>query len=329
MLHEIDLSRVDLNLFVLFEAVLRERHVGRAAERLSLSPSAVSHALGRLRRLLDDPLFLRTPKGVTPTARALELADRIEELLAQARNVLSAAAPFDPLTSARAFTIGAPDGATSLFLMPLLARLRREAPGIDLRIRQVLPGAGKLTEQAWEGVFTELDARILDIGIGPFAAAPARFATSTLGTEQFVIVSRWDHPFAKSPSLQAYCSADHLVVSQGGDARGFVDLALADLGLERRVALTVPAFALAVQIVSEANLLCAVPRSFARSCGPILGLALTEPPLSLPSFEIKSVVPRSALADAGLAWLHEAIGECSEPGHSASAEVDHLCERTD
>jgi DNA-binding transcriptional LysR family regulator len=80
MLHEIDLSRVDLNLFVLFEAVLRERHVGRAAEWLDLSPSAVSHGLGRLRLLLKDPVFLRTPKDVTPTARALELASQIEDV---------------------------------------------------------------------------------------------------------------------------------------------------------------------------------------------------------------------------------------------------------
>ena len=139
MLHETDLSRVDLNLLVLFEAVLREQHVGRAAKRLHLSPSAVSHGLGRLRQLLKDPVFLRTPKGVVPTARALELAEPIGQLLAGARSVVATAAPFDPRTSAREFTIGAPDGASTLFLLPLLARLRREAPEVNIRLRQVLP----------------------------------------------------------------------------------------------------------------------------------------------------------------------------------------------
>src|SRR5919108_2458436 len=101
MLNEIDLSRTDLNLLVLFEVVLKEQHVGRAARKLNLSPSAVSHGLGRLRRLLNDPLFLRTPKGVVPTARATELAAPIADVLARIRGVMATAAPFDPSTSTR------------------------------------------------------------------------------------------------------------------------------------------------------------------------------------------------------------------------------------
>src|SRR5689334_15027191 len=99
MLHEIDLSRVDLNLLVLFEAVMREGHVGRAATQLNLSASAVSHGLGRLRAQHNDPLFLRTPRGVTPTERAVALAVPIREVLAQIRAVMAAAEPFDPKTS--------------------------------------------------------------------------------------------------------------------------------------------------------------------------------------------------------------------------------------
>ena len=139
MLNETDLSRADLNLLVLFEAVLETRHVGRAAEKLNLSPSAVSHGLGRLRRLLSDPLFLRTPKGVVPTERASELAEPIAEILARVRRVISTAEPFDPATSTRRFTIGAPDGASAVFLVPLLAALRRSAPAIDISVRQILP----------------------------------------------------------------------------------------------------------------------------------------------------------------------------------------------
>ena len=102
MLNAVDLSRADLNLFVLFETVLTERHVGRAADRLNLTPSAVSHGLGRLRRLLNDPLFLKTPKGVIPTARAAQLAAPIAEVLARARSVVGAAGPFDPAMHASA-----------------------------------------------------------------------------------------------------------------------------------------------------------------------------------------------------------------------------------
>src|SRR3954469_16796368 len=107
MLNQINLSRADLNLLVLFEAVYEERHVGKAAERLSLTASAVSHGLGRLRQLLNDPLFLRTPTGVAPSARASELAAPIADALAQVRSVISTASPFDPATSRRRFIIGA------------------------------------------------------------------------------------------------------------------------------------------------------------------------------------------------------------------------------
>jgi DNA-binding transcriptional LysR family regulator len=308
MLNEIDLSRADLNLLVLFETVLREQHVGRAATRLHLSASAVSHGLGRLRRLLRDPVFLRTPRGVVPTARALELAGPVAELLAGARNILATAVSFDPRTSTREFTIGAPDGASTAFLLPLLTRLRKEAPGVDLRLRQLVPpGDGRPGVAGWEPACAELDSRILDLAIGPFDGVPARFASEVLREEDFVIVSRRGHPFARTPGLDSYCAASHVVVSQTGDARGFVDRALAGLGRRRRVALTVPSFFMALAIVAETELLAAVPRTFATVHGPRAGLVMIEPPLSLPSFELRMILPAGGLTDSGLAWLCSVI----------------------
>src|SRR5262245_23131608 len=154
-----DLSRVDLNLLILFETVREERHVGRAAQRLNLTPSAVSHGLGRLRQLLNDPLFLRTPKGVVPTARATELATPITDILARVRSVISTAAPFDPTRSTRRFTLGASDAASAVFLPPLLAGLRQAAPGIEISLRQLLPSPGDLPpERAWRNAFSDLEA---------------------------------------------------------------------------------------------------------------------------------------------------------------------------
>src|SRR6476660_2252214 len=109
MLNAAQLSRIDLNLLVLFSVVLEEGHVARAAGKLNLTPSAVSHGLGRLRRLLNDPLFLRTPKGVVPTARATELAEPVADILARVRRIVSTAEPFDPAKSTRRFILGAPD----------------------------------------------------------------------------------------------------------------------------------------------------------------------------------------------------------------------------
>ena len=155
MLNQIDLSRADLNLLTLFEVVLRERHVGRAAARLNLSPSAVSHGLKRLRLLLNDPLFL----GVVPTARAAQLAEPIGEVLARVRNVISSSGAFDPATSSRRFIIAAPDGISSVILHPLLAILKARAPGIDIGLRQLLPTqAGLSTERAWESALIDLES---------------------------------------------------------------------------------------------------------------------------------------------------------------------------
>ena len=131
MLNRIDLSRVDLNLLVVFGVVLEEGHVARAAGRLNLTPSAVSHALGRLRDLLNDPLFLRTPKGVVPTARALELGEPVAEILARVENVVASAVPFDPATGNRRFVIGAPDDCVGLGDGAAIGFPRHQAPHVD------------------------------------------------------------------------------------------------------------------------------------------------------------------------------------------------------
>jgi DNA-binding transcriptional LysR family regulator len=231
MLNEIDLSRTDLNLLVLFEVVLEEGHVGRAAGRLSLSPSAVSHGLGRLRRLLGDPLFLRTPKGVVPTVRAIELAAPVTDVLSRVRGIVSSSQPFDPAMSDRRFTVGAPDGVSAVFLSPMLSQLEGTAPRIDIGIRQLLPPVrGRTAGRAWEPVLEELEAGALDVAVVPIAEAPVRYVTEHLYDESFVIISRTGHPFARQPTLERYCEMQHVVVSLTGDAYGLFEGALAQRG---------------------------------------------------------------------------------------------------
>lgn len=308
MLNQIDLSRADLNLLVLFEAVLEERHVGRASERLNLSASAVSHGLGRLRRLLNDPLFLRTPRGVAPTERAIDLAGPIADILARTRGVLAVAAPFEPAASTRRFTIGAPDGVSAVFLPPLLAALRDRAPGIDISLRQLLPSQGEIGyDRVWRGAFAELDAREMDIAVLPSDAVPARFARRTLHDEDFVVVMRAGHPFAEDPSLARYCALAHLVVSHSGDPLGFVDASLAERGLARRVALTAPNFMFALALVADTDLVSAVPRRFAALYGSRFGIVAREAPIPLPRFRLNAVAPEPAMRDAGLAFIFDLL----------------------
>ena len=304
MLNQIDLSRTDLNLLVLFEVVLDERHVGRAAERLSLSASAVSHGLGRLRRLLNDPLFLRTPKGVVPTARAMELAAPITDILANVRSVVATAEPFEPAKSKRRFTIGAPDGVSAVVLPPLLAVLKKTAPSVDIAVRQLLPPHGGVPfERAWQPALDDLETRAIDIAVIPIHEIPVRFTGQVLYEEEFVIASRAGHPYAKSPSLKRFCELRHLLVSLTGDARGFTDEALAMRGLSRRIEVTVPNFMMALAIIAETDLIAALPKQLVTMHASRFQVVGSKSPLPPRRDLIRAIVSRAALADAGVAWL--------------------------
>lgn len=303
MLNKIDLSRADLNLLALFEVVLEERHVGRAADRLRLTPSAVSHGLGRLRRMLNDPLFLRTPKGVVPTARATELAGPIAEVLARVRSVIATAAPFDPSTSTRRFAIGAPDGISAVVLRPLLATLGRVAPCIGISVRQILPSPARV----WETALADLEARAMDIAIIPSDDIPPRFEKRFVYEEDFVIAMRRGHAFAADPTLNGFCDMQHLVVSHTGDPYGFVDEALASRGLTRRIGLTVPNFMLALATVAETSLISALPRRLVAMNAGRFGIVAVDAPLSLPTFRLNAVAPKVAMMDEGLTWLFDLL----------------------
>jgi len=309
MLNETDLSRTDLNLLVLFETVLKERHVARAAARLNLSASAVSHGLGRLRRLLNDPLFLRTPKGVVPTARATELAGPVSDILARVRSVVSTAEPFDAATSTRRFTLGAPDGVSAIVLPRLLAVLQRTAPGIDIGVRQILPTPTRV----WHAALSDLEARAMDIAIIPTDDVPARFAERILFEEDFVIAMRKGHPFRARPTLERFCGMQHLVVSLTGDAHGFIDELLARRGHSRRIALTVPNFMFALAVLAETSLISALPRRFVAMHGRRFGIVSVEAPLALHRSRIRAIAPKVALMDAGLAWLFDTLGKGGDP----------------
>ena len=312
MLNETDLSRCDLNLLVLFEKVFEERHVGRAARKLHISPSAVSHGLGRLRQLFNDPLFLRTPKGVVPTARARELAPSILEILTRIRGVVASSGAFDPRSSSRRFVIGAPDGVTEVLLPSLLAQLQREARGIDIGIRELLPtAAARSPQQIWEPAFADLDRHAADIMLLPVSTVPSRFATRHLYDEDFIVAVCDRHPFSRNRTLRQYCDMPHLVVSLTGDPFGFVDEALAERGLSRRIALTTPNFMSALASVAETDLLATLPRHLALRHAHRFNVKCIEAPLALPRFQINCVLPKVALSEPGVCWLLDRLLEAA------------------
>ncbi|MCS3763345.1 LysR family transcriptional regulator [Bradyrhizobium centrosematis] len=308
MLNQIDLSRIDLNLLVLFRVVLEERHVGRAAARLSLTPSAVSHALGRLRLLLNDPLFLRTPKGVVPTARALELGEPVAEIIARIERLIGSAAPFDPKTSSRRFTIGAPDAVLVSAIGPLLRSIATAAPHIDIGLIHLMPAPrGGAIGEPWQENLDMLERRELDIAMLPLPAVSPRFEPRRLYEEDFVLAMRKGHPLARAPSHAAFAQSQHMLVSLSGEPRGFVDEMLAKRGLERRIALTVPNFMMALAQLSESDLIAALPRRLIEQYAGRFGLVFVELPFARKADTIRAIATKAAMRDAGIAWLMQVV----------------------
>jgi DNA-binding transcriptional LysR family regulator len=296
----INLRRLDLNLLVVFDAVMLERSVTRAGRRVFLSQSAVSSALGRLREQLGDELFLRGPGKLRPTPRALELEEPIRAVLAELEHRLSPAR-FDPATESRTFTIATNDYFTAVVAPPLARRLSRAAPGIDLR---VVPTGGRAYEM--------LDQREADLVCTSVTQAPPRFGSRVLVEDDYVCVVRRDHPFArKTPTLAQFARARHLLVSPRGDGRGWVDDALAESGLARRVAMTVNHFAAAPQVVAETDYVLTVMRLVAERFAPRRQLASFACPLSAPmALRRMSMVWHERLAQhPAHHWLREMLAE--------------------
>jgi DNA-binding transcriptional LysR family regulator len=308
MLNAAQLMRIDLSLLVLFMTVLEESHVARAADKLNLTPSAVSHGLKRLRHLLQDPLFLKTPRGVKPTERALALAAPIAEILMRVETVISASGPFDPKTAQRRFAIGAPDAISALLTTPLLDHITHEAPGIDISILQLMPQHhGKPTSAVWNAVLAELDSQRLDLVVLPIGTPPPRFAAALLFEENFVVAARKDHPFLRNPSFKNYLAMRHMLISAIGDAHGVVDERLAEKGLSRRVALTVPNFMMALAQLAETDLIATMPRHLVQRYAARFDLETTPTPFPWRADPVRVIASKAAMADDGVAWMFEVI----------------------
>lgn len=278
---------------------------------LNLSPSAVSHGLGRLRRLLNDPLFLRTPRGVIPTERALDLAPRIAEVLQGVRGVLAGAVPFDPATSTRRFRLGTGDAFLCVYGPAMVSRLATAAPGVGLSTLHIVPSFRQSpSEGAWDHVLEMLEARELDLALLPsWTTSPPRFVARPVVKDRLVAATRAGHPYALDPTLDTYCAAHHLVVSLRGDPVTVTDGMLTGLGRGRTVTMTVPNFSSALFLAAGSDLIVSLPESLVAAHGAAFGLVATPLPYEIPHNSILAVTTKAALQDAGVAWAVDFICE--------------------
>jgi len=293
------LRRLDFSLLLIFQEVFRSQRSTLAAERLGLSQPAVSHALGRLRDLFDDPLFLRRPTGLQPTARASELAPKIDALLAQAVVIIDGRREFDAESTRRHFRISANDFAGTLITAPLLSTLRSEAP----QARLSLSFAGGPSQ-----AFRQLRQGDLDIAIGRFPSVPEDCHIVRLFQETYQVVARSGHPGLRNGlTLDTYLSLDHLIVSFAGDLVGTIDEVLAHHGHSRRVAASSPMFLGAFAAAAASDLIVTAPRRLAVRFARSFGLRVFHLPFAADPFLIDMVRTRSSIGDPAVDWLVERL----------------------
>lgn len=264
---------IDLNLLRALNALLEERNVTRAARRLSLTQPAVSAMLTRLRESFGDPLFLRTQRGIIPTARALALEGPTKQVLADIEAMLQPPA-FDPSTADMTITIAATDYALSAVVVPFLNVLRKHAPGIRTVILPVRP----------ERLYEQFQRGEVDLALITPDAAPQDLHARRLFDERYVCMMRDDHPDARDNdlSLDRFCALDHALVSYtGGSLSGVTDAALAKLGRARRVTVSVTSFLVLPQILRTSDLIAVVPRRLAMD---VPGVVVFDPPIAVPGF---------------------------------------------
>jgi DNA-binding transcriptional LysR family regulator len=272
-----ELHELDLNLLVVFNQLLVERRVSKAADALGISQPAVSNSLAKLRRLFGDELFLRTPKGMEPTPFADQLAESVSYALAMIHSGVNQRSSFDPASARRAMTIGMTDIGEIYFLPALIERLRSEAPGVSL----------STVRNAAVNLKDELEAGKVDLAIGLLPQLKAGFFQRRLFTQSYVCLLRRGHRLDKRRiSLAEYGAAEHLVVVSAGTGHGKVDDLLLRSGIERSVRLTVPHYVSVGHILQRSDLVATVPERLADRLLEPFGLAKVPHPAKLPDIAI-------------------------------------------
>lgn len=297
----LDLTRFDLNLLVVLEALWSERHVGRAAERLHLSQSATSHALSRLRTAFDDQLFIRNPRGIVPTPLTVELMPRVAAVLESVRLVAGPRGPFDPSRLQATLSVAATDHAVLTVVAPVLAAIQAAAPDVVLKLRSADS----------ESALRMLDAGELDIvlGSGSFARIPQRFDCRLVHKERFVGIACKGHPALIKRGKKLHMDLDdfarqsHILVSPRGDTRGAVDDALDSLGRTRKVNVTCPSFLAVPFMVGASQSIAVVAERVALRMQETAQLSLFELPLALPTWEVLVIRARGRANEPAVEWI--------------------------
>lgn len=288
-----DLRRLDFGLLMVLVEGVRRRKLTEVAAVLGVTQAAVSHSVSRLRAIFDDPLFLRRPHGVEPTARAVALADAAAEVLDAASRLLGPAGPFEPAALERTLRIAALDYDAGV-LSHALGAIMEEAPRARFAIRAL----------AREPATAALEDGTIDLAVGFRPGPPGSLGRAELWSETYRVVAARGHPrLGAALTLDDYCRERHVVVAPGGTPRGIADTALEAVGRSRMTVVTTAGFLPALVMVATTDLLATVPSRLALAHAAGFGLAVHEPPMAIRPFTVSAAWHRRADADPAVGWL--------------------------
>jgi DNA-binding transcriptional LysR family regulator len=290
-------ANVDLNLLIIFDAVMLERNLTRAGRRVGLSQPATSHALARLRTMLRDDLFVRTPEGMQPTPRALQMAEPVREALRVLRTSLQPD-DFDAADSTQGFTLAVNNYAARAVVPALVRRVAQAAPQVTLDIHPI----GRVD------VLDRLDAEGIDLGLTILSDGGERFKCARIMDEDYVAVLDIAHPAAAEDALSfAHIAAiPHIAISSSGDDTGFIDAALGARGLTRRIAARVPFLSIVLMLIG-ADRIAVLPRRVAADLAAICPVVVKELPFASPRIALSMIWHRRLDNHPAHRWLRAMV----------------------
>ncbi len=290
---------IDVGLLRVFEAVLVERQITRAARRLNITQSAVSNSLARLRRLFDDELFVRTPDGMQPTATALSIAEPVAAALDAIRTALAVKLPFDPARDETTFTLGLSEYAEMVLAPALITRVGRAAPGVRLVVRHVERGDG----------LRLIDDGLIDLTAGVLPGPRPHMLAATLLDDDMSTLMRRGHPAAGRLDFAAYLAHPHILVSASGATVGAIDRLLEAEGQVRHLAAVVGHLSVVPPILKDSDFLCTMAGRLARGLAAAHGLAWAPTPMTLKPLRLSMIWHRRQDRQPAHVWLRGQLRE--------------------
>jgi DNA-binding transcriptional LysR family regulator len=289
----------DLKLLAIIDDLYRTRSVSHTADNLGVNQPAVSMSLARLRRHFNDPLFVKTPHGMEPTTRAIEIVDRLREAHRLIRSAVEHREAFEPATSTRMFRIASTEIGQVILLPRLMQRIRERAPRLCIEF-------SNFTEKSP----SQLASGEMDLAVGFIPPLKTGFHRQSLFTDRFVCLVRANHPRIRQRlTIDRFEAEPHLVVATSGTGHTIVAKTLAASDVHRRVGLRVPNFLAVTTLLSEADFIATVPERFARLVEQQARLQVLEPPLPIPAYHVMQYWHERANIDAGNRWVRAQLAE--------------------